>query len=207
MNIILSLFDFIYAIIKSIINMHYYIFINIRKKYLDKNYKEHKINNLLSLVFKIIFLSVYEFLVFHIYIFLYLIHIINIGPFGIILRFILTISISCILAYIIGEIGYIFHYLFTLVFSFAFFIFTFNEELRDIILFKREFNGLAELFQVYFLIFIQLYRFLLIIAHFSNIFSIMRIIEICKYNKNWGSTSLLSKSFTYIFFDIFILTP
>ena len=95
----------------------------------------------------------------------------------------------------------------------AFYIIIFNEELRDTLLFKKQFNELKEILQIYFIIFIQLYKLGLIIVHFSNIFSIIRIIEICKNkNKNkkknnMDSTSILFKSFLYIFFDILVLTP
>ena len=147
MNIILSLFDYIFAIIKAIINMHYYILKNIRKNYLDKNYKEHNISNIFSLILKIIFLSIYEFFVFHIYIFIFLITKVNIGPFGICLRFVLTISVSCLLAYISGEIKFILNYLyylflsichlFTYVISLCFYIITWNKELKNVISFKK----------------------------------------------------------------------
>ena len=217
MNIILSLLDLIYAIITAIINTHYYILKKIRKNYLDKYYKDHIVKNLFSLIFKIIILSIYEFFVFHIHIFLYLIHHVNIGTFGIFLRFALTISISCIIAYISEEIIHIFHFLFqlilsilhlfTIIISFIFYIFTFNKEMYDIILFKKQFSGLKELSYVYLLIFTQIYRFLLIIPHFTNLFSIIRIIELFKNKNISNSTSLLSKSFIYIFFDILILTP
>ena len=219
MNILLYLFTLSYDIIKSIINIHYYIFKNIRKNYFDKYYKDHDVQNLFSLVIKIIFLSIYEFLVFHIYVFIFLIHdsSIKFGYFGIFLRFFLTISVSTILAFISEEIKHIFQYLFQLnisilhlftwVNSLVFFILTFNEELKDIILFKKHFNGLKELLQVYIIALVQIYRFIVIIAHFSNPFSIIRIIEIYKNKMERVSTSLLSKSFLYIFFDIFALIP
>ena len=152
MNIILSLFEIIYAIIKAIIDMHYYIMKNLRRNFLDKTYKEYNISNIFSLLIKIIILSIYESLVFHIYIFIYLIIRVNIGPFGIFLRFILTISVSCLLAFISGEIKQIFHYLyhlilsvfhlFTFLIALCFFIITWNKELKDMLLFKKQFTNI-----------------------------------------------------------------
>ena len=219
MNILLYLFKLFFDIIKATINIYYYIYKSIRQNYFDKYYYNHKVDNLFSLIFKIIFLSVYEFLVLHIYVFIYLIHdsSINFGYFGIFLWLALTILVSFLLAFIIQEFNHIIHYfiqlaisifhLFTWLFALIFFILTFNEELRDTILFKKKFDEFGELLQIYFLVLIQLYRFILIIAHFSNIFSIIRIIEICKNQKDKDSTLLLTKSFSYIFFDIFFLTP
>ena len=217
MNIILSLFDFIYLIIKSVINMHYYILKNVRKNYLDKKYKDHMINNIFSLLLKIIFLSIFEFFVFHIYIFLYLIHNVNIGTFGILLRFSSTILISCLLAYISEELSHIFNYLFqlllsifhliTLIISFIFFIFTLNQELKEVITFKTRIESFREIYQIYIIIVFLLYRFFLIIPHITNVFSIIRIIEIYKDDKNWNSPFILTKSFLYILYDILVLIP
>ena len=219
MNILLYLFTLFFEIIKSIINIHYYIFKKIRKNYFDKNYYNHEIYNLFSLILKIIFLSIYEFLVFHIFVFIFLIHdsSIKFGYFGIILRLILTISVSIILSFISGEIHHIFHYLFQLIISILhlftwmnsllFYVLTFNEEIKDIIIFKKQFDGLQGFLRIYIIVFVQIYKFILIMIHFSNPFSIIRIIEISKNKKERDSTSLLSKSFTYIFFDIFVLTP
>ncbi len=105
MNILLYLFQLSYDIIKAIINGYFYIFINIRKKFLDKYYKKHNITNTFSLIFKIIFLLINIFFIFHIYIFLYLIHgfFSQKRYFGIILRLVTTILV--------------FHYLFQLFFS------------------------------------------------------------------------------------------
>ena len=216
MNIILSLFDYIFAIIKAIINMHYYILKNIRKNYLDKNYKEHNISNIFSLILKIIFLSIYEFFVFHIYIFIFLITKVNIGPFGICLRFVLTISVSCLLAYISGEIKFILNYLyylflsichlFTYVISLCFYIITWNKELKNVISFKKQFKGVEEILIIYQIIIMQIYRFIIALPHLTNFFSIIRLYELYKNNNNPDS-SLLTKSFLLIFFDVFILIP
>jgi len=216
MNIILSLFEIIYAIIKAIIDMHYYIMKNLRRNFLDKTYKEYNISNIFSLLIKIIILSIYESLVFHIYIFIYLIIRVNIGPFGIFLRFILTISVSCLLAFISGEIKQIFHYLyhlilsvfhlFTFLIALCFFIITWNKELKDMLLFKKQFTNFYEISEIYYIIILQLYRFLLIIPHLTNLFSIIRLYELYK-NKNEPNSSTLTKSFFHIFFDIIVLTP
>ena len=172
------------------------------------------------LLFKILFLSIYEFLVFHIYIFIYLIHdsSIDITKFGIILRFIIIFIASCFLAAISDEIKQIFSYLINLIESvfhlliwilalFSF-LFTFN---KDIILFKktiREFKDLLNLLAEIFITFFgQIFRYILFIAHLLNIFSLIRIIEIYKNQKDEIPTGLLIKSFGYIFLDIFVLTP
>ena len=223
MNILLYLFTLIYGLIKGIINIYYFFFIKARKYILDKYYNSFNANNLFSLLFKIVFLSIYEFLVFHIYVFLYLIHdsSLNIKFFGILLRFIIIFSISCILAFITKEIKYIFTYLLILIVSLihvllwiialCFFILTFDKELLDIILFKKNIDGFFSILYIFVEIFknffIHIFRLIIIIAHFSNILSIIRFIEIYKNNINRIPTNLLVNSFLYIFLDIFILTP
>ena len=219
MNILLYLFVLSYDIIKSIVNLHFYIFKKIRVNYLDKYYKEHSVKDFFSLFFKIVFLSIYIFLVFHLYVFIYLIHdsSIKFGYFGIILRLISTILVSCLLGYVSKELEHIFHYLFHLFFSvlhlitwlnaLLFFIFTFSKELKDIVSFKKKFDGITALLEVYLILIEKLYRLIIILAHCSNVFSIIRIIEIYKNKKDKNINSLLFKSFIYVFHDILILTP
>ena len=223
MNILLYLFSLIYGLIKGIINIYYFFFIKAREYILNKYYDSFDANNLFSLLFKIVFLSLYEFLVFHIYVFLYLIHdpSLNIKFFGILLRFIIIFSISCILAFITKEIGYIFTYLLILIVSLihvllwiialCFFILTFDKELLDIILFKKHIDGFFSILYIFVEIFtnffIHIFRLTIILAHFSNILSIIRFIEIYKNSIDRIPTNLLVNSFIYIFLDIFILTP
>ncbi len=171
------------------------------------------------MIFKIIFLLIYIFFIFHIYIFLYLIHgfFSQKRYFGIILRLVTNILVSSLIAFISNEIKHIFHYLFQLFFSILhlfiwanallFFVFTFDEALSDIIFFKKEYEVITQLFNVYYILIEKIYRLLLFIAHFSNIFSIIRIIEICKHKNKKKYNLLLFESFLYIFLDIFILTP
>ena len=223
MNILLYLFTLIYGLIKGIINIYYFVFIKTRECILDKHYNSFNANNLFSLLFKIVFLSIYEFLIFHIYIFLYLIHdsSVNIKFFGIILRFIIIFSISCILAFIIKEIEYIFYYLLILIVSLiylllwiialCFFIVTFDKELLDIILFKKHIDGFFSILYIFVEIFmnffVHIFRFVIILAHISNILSIIRLVEIYKNNNGRIPTNLLVNSFLFIFLDIFILIP
>ena len=223
MNILLYLFSLIYGLIKGIINIYYFFFIKAREYILNKYYDSFDANNLFSLLFKIVILSLYEFLVFHIYVFLYLIHdpSLNIKFFGILLRFIIIFSISCILAFITKEIGYIFTYLLILIVSLihvllwiialCFFILTFDKELLDIILFKKHIDGFFSILYIFVEIFtnffIHIFRLTIILAHFSNILSIIRFIEIYKNSIDRIPTNLLVNSFIYIFLDIFILTP
>ena len=223
MNILLYLFTLIYGLIKGIINIYYFFFIKARKYILDKYYNSFNSNNLFSLLFKIVFLSIYEFLVFHIYVFLYLIHdsSLNIKFFGILLRFIIIFSISCILSLITKEIEHIFNYLLILIVSLihvlvwiialCFLSLTFDKKLLDIILFKKNIDGLLSILyifgEIFMNFFIHIFRLIIIIAHFSNILSIIRFIEIYKNNMNRIPTNLLVNSFLYIFLDIFILTP
>ena len=222
MNILLFLFSFIYSLIKKLLNTYYYIFKYLRKNYFDK-YFDNNIDNLFSLISRIIILSVYEFLVFHIYIFYYLLYdnSIKIGSFGIFLRFINVFIISLIISFICDESYYIFIYLLELidyilyfiiwVIALIFFIFSFDDNLKEIICFNKSFTGtydlLLILFGVNLIFFIQIYRYIIIIFHFSNVFSIIRIIEIYKNKKEKLKTLFLSKSFLYVFFDIYILTP
>jgi len=223
MNILLYLFTLIYGLIKGIINIYYFFFIKAREYILDKYYNSFNSNNLFSLLFKIVFLSIYEFLVFHIYVFLYLIHdsSLNIKFFGILLRFIIIFSISCILSLITKEIEHIFNYLLILIVSLihvlvwiialCFLSLTFDKKLLDIILFKKNIDGLLSILyifgEIFMNFFIHIFRLIIIIAHFSNILSIIRFIEIYKNNMNRIPTNLLVNSFLYIFLDIFILTP
>ena len=223
MNILLYLFNLIYGLIKGIIKIYYFFFIKAREYILDKYYNSFGANNLASLLFKIVFLSIYEFLVFHIYIFLYLIHDswVNIKFFGIILRFIIIFSISCILAFITEEIKYIFYYLHILIVSaiyvllwiiaLCFFILTFDKVLLDIILFKKHIDGFLSILYIFIEIFknffVHIFRLIIILAHFSNILSTIRLIEIYKNNIDRISTNLLVNSFLFIFLDIFILIP
>ena len=223
MNILLSLFELIFGIIKFIVKIYYYPFQKIRSLFLDNHYKKFDVKNIFMLLFKILFLCIYEFLVFHIYIFIYLIHdsSIEITKFGIILRFIIIFIASCFLAAISDEFKDIFYYLINLIesvfhlvlwiFALFVFLFTFNKDLLDIILFKktiREFKDLLNLFAEIFITFFgQFFRYILFIAHLLNIFSIIRIIEIYKNKKDEIPTGLLIKSFGNIFLDIFVLTP
>ena len=222
MNILLFLFSLFCFFLVKILNIYYYIFKFIRVNFF-KIYFNDDVDNLLSLFIRIISLTIYEFFVFHIYIFFYLIYNneIYIGKFGIFLRFMIVFTISSIISAICDEYEYIFIYLYKLIqyilflfiwiISFIFFILTFNDELKEIICFNRSFNGIFDLlsilFGVHLILFIQIYRYIIIFLHISNLFSIIRIIEIYKNKKERLSTLFLSKSFLYVFFDIFILTP
>ena len=222
MNILLFLFSLFCFFLVKILNIYYYIFKFIRVNFF-KIYFNDDVDNLLSLFIRIISLTIYEFFVFHIYIFFYLIYNneIYIGKFGIFLRFMIVFTISSIISAICDEYEYIFIYLYKLIqyilflfiwiISFIFFILTFNDELKEIICFNRSFNGIYDLlsilFGVHLILFIQIYRYIIIFLHISNLFSIIRIIEIYKNKKERVSTLFLSKSFLYVFFDIFILTP
>jgi len=88
---------------------------------------------------------------------------------------------------------------------------TFDKKLLDIILFKKNIDGLLSILyifgEIFMNFFIHIFRLIIIIAHFSNILSIIRFIEIYKNNINRIPTNLLVNSFLYIFLDIFILTP
>ena len=225
MNILLSLFNLIYNFLKIIIGIRYFFLKKLRSSILDKNFSHNnEIHNIFSLIFKIILLFIYEFSIFHIHVFIYLIHdsSIEIGFFGKLLRFIIVFVISCIMGTIIGEIRIIFEYLYELIksifllliwiISLCFFLLTFDKKYLEIITFKKQINGLIELLSIFFDIFltffIRVFRFILFTLHFTNILSIIRLIEICKNtNKDEISTNLLMNSFKYIFLDIFILTP
>ena len=225
MNILLSLFNLIYNFLKIIIGIRYFFLKKLRSSILDKNFSHNnEIHNIFSLIFKIILLFIYEFSIFHIHVFIYLIHdsSIEIGFFGKLLRFIIVFVISCIMGTIIGEIIVIFVYLYELIksifhlliwiISLCFFLLTFDKKYLEIITFKKQINGLIELLSIFFDIFltffIRVFRFILFTLHFTNILSIIRLIEICKNtNKDEISTNLLMNSFKYIFLDIFILTP
>jgi hypothetical protein len=91
--------------------------------------------------------------------------------------------------------------------SLIFFIFTFSEDLMHIILFKKKFDGIKILFEVYLIFILKIFRFILILVHCSNLFSLIRIIEIYKNQKNKNLNLLLIKSSFYIFLDILILIP
>ena len=224
MNILLLLYNLIYGAIKAIINIRYFHLKIIRNRILDKYFNEESsIANIFSLLLKIIILSIYEFCVFHIYIFIYLINdsSIDIKFFGIILRFLIIFSISCVLALIVNELSENFEYLIQLIISLShlilwiialiFFLVTFDKELLDIILFKKKINGFLEILTLFGSIFInffeQVLRYVLILAHLLHILSIIRLIEICRNNKEKIPTYLLIKSFGFILYDIFILTP
>ncbi len=222
MNILLYLYSLFYSFLKKVLNIYYYIFKKIRLNFFEKYFND-EVDNLFSLVIRIIILSVYEFFVFHIYIFYYLIYNneIYIGKFGIFLRFMIVFTISFIISVICDEVVYIFKYLYKIIqyilflfiwiIALIFFILTFNDELKEIICFNKSFNGIYDLFSILFgvhlIFFIQIYRYIIIFLHISNLFSIIRIFEIYKNKKERLSTLFLSKSFLYVFFDIFILTP
>ena len=200
MNILLLLFNLIYGFIKDIINIRYFFWIKIRKNFLDKKIpKEKDMANLFSLLFKIFILSIYEFCVFNLYIFLYLItdSSIEIKLFGIILRFLLIFGISSFLTYLIGEVENIFIYLIELIkslfhlllwiCSLFLFIVTFNEELLAIILFRKKVDTFIEILTLFVSVFIisfeQIFRYVLILSHLIHILSILRLVETHKIQK------------------------
>jgi len=170
-------------------------------------------------MFKIIFLSLYEFFTFNLFVFIYLISdtSINMSYFGIFIRLFITCAVSSLLAFIIEEINHMYHYLyqlllsvlhlFTWISSFIFFILTFKKEFLDIILFKKQFDSIEDLIDPYSLTLFQLFKYIMIILHFTNIFSIIRIIDICQNKNERNSNDLIFKSLDYILLDIFILTP
>ena len=219
MNVLLFLISLLYNFIKKMIDAYYFINKIVRKNICDKYYYEHKVNDLFSLIFKILFLSIYEFFIFNLFIFIYLISDTSIymSYFGIFIRFVITYSVSNILLYITKEISYVYHYLyqlllsichlFTWINSFVFFILSFKKEFIDVILFKKQFNDIGELIEPYSLAFFQLIKFLIIILHFTNIFSMIRLVEICQNKNEINSSDLIFNSLVYILFDIFILTP
>lgn len=219
MNILLSIFALFYIFIKKMIDAYYFIYKIVRKNFCDKYYYKHEVNNFLSLIIKILFLSIYEFFVFNLFVFIYLIldTSIDMSYFGIFIRFVITISVSTLLAFITEEIDHVYHYLYQLLFSalhlftwiisFAFFILTFKKELFDVISFKKQFDDIGDLVDPYSIALSQLIKNIIIILHFTNIFSIIRLIDIYQNKNERNSSDLIYNSLVYILFDIFILIP
>ena len=222
MNLSLCLYNVIDWIITYVFRIRYYLLEKISQKYLNECHRN--INNIFSLLFKTFCLLIYLIGVFHLHIFFLLIRdyaSMQNKLIGISFRFIVVISISCICALFMELLDNVINYLFEFIFcvfhlllwilSLCLYIFTFDKEIKDEILFKNnigEFSELCSSFcSVIICFFIQIYRYIIFLTHLSNIFSIIRIFEIYKNKKGVVTNELLFESFIYIFFDIFVLIP